>query len=175
MEDQELPSSDTQNWMQLLSDKMILVIALAIWISTSAMAILEPCLPIWLLSQLHPKKWQLGTVFIPDSLGYLIGTNFFGSISFRCGQIRTAVMALMLVGLSCAIIPSATSVSSLIIPHFGLGLGIGIVDTSLVPLLASIVDSKMSDDASVSSKFLGDFDFKESVTGTDPLIYIQNF
>lgn len=130
---------------------MILVIVLAIWISTSAMAILEPCLPLWLLSQLHPKKWQLGTVFIPDSFGYLCGTNFFGAISFRYGQIRCAVTALMLVGISCIFIPAATSVSGLIVPHFLLGLGIGVVDTSLVPLLASIVDAKIMEDASISS------------------------
>ena len=41
------------------------------------MAMLEPCLPIWLMSTIHPEKWQLGTVFLPDSLGYLLGTNFF--------------------------------------------------------------------------------------------------
>lgn len=34
---------------------MILKIAGAILISTSAMAILEPCLPIWLMETLHPK------------------------------------------------------------------------------------------------------------------------
>lgn len=150
-DEQDTNQSDTQNWLFLMSDKLILVTALAIWISTSAMAILEPCLPLWLLTQLHPKKWQLGTVFIPDSLGYLVGTNFFGSISFRCGQIKTAVAALMLVGVSCCVIPSATSVSSLIVPHFGLGLGIGIVDASLVPLMASIVDSKTLDDGSGST------------------------
>lgn len=141
-------------WVQVLSDKMIIVILVAIWISTSAMAILEPCLPLWLLTQLHPEKWQLGTVFIPDSIGYLIGTNFFGTFAFRFGQIRTSVIALMIVGMSCVIIPQVSTVSSLIIPHFGLGLGIGIVDASLVPMLASIVDAKMSDDLFFSCKFL---------------------
>ena len=41
------------------------------------MAMLEPCLPIWLMSTIRPEKWQLGTVFLPDSVGYLLGTNFF--------------------------------------------------------------------------------------------------
>ena len=41
------------------------------------MAMLEPCLPIWLMSTIRPEKWQLGTVFLPDSAGYLLGTNFF--------------------------------------------------------------------------------------------------
>ncbi|KAG5669939.1 hypothetical protein PVAND_000228 [Polypedilum vanderplanki] len=128
-------------WLQLLSNKMIFSITLAIFMSTAAMAILEPLLPIWLISHLRPKKWQLGTVFIPDSMGYFIGTNFFGSFSFKVGQIKMSVLALMCVGISSTIIPEAKTVSSLIIPHFCLGLGIGILDTSLVPYLARLTDS----------------------------------
>jgi MFS transporter, DHA1 family, solute carrier family 18 (vesicular amine transporter), member 1/2 len=104
------------------------------------MAVLEPLLPIWLISNLHPKKWQLGTVFIPDSVGYFIGTNFFGSFAYRVGQVKMSVLALMIVGISCLVIPEAQTVSSLIIPHFGLGLGIGVLDTSLVPYLARLGD-----------------------------------
>jgi MFS transporter, DHA1 family, solute carrier family 18 (vesicular amine transporter), member 1/2 len=89
----------------------------------------------------RPKKWQLGTVFIPDSMGYFIGTNFFGSFSYKVGQIKMSVLAIMVVGISCVIIPEARTVSSLIIPHFCLGLGIGILDTSLVPFLARLTDS----------------------------------
>lgn len=104
------------------------------------MSVLEPLLPIWLISHLHPKKWQLGTVFIPDSVGYFIGTNFFGSFSYRVGQVKMSVLALVTVGIACVVIPEATNVSSLIIPHFGLGLGIGVLDTSLVPYLARLAD-----------------------------------
>ena len=39
-------------------------------------------------------------------------------------------------------VPSAGSVGQLAIPHFGLGLGIGVVDAALVPLLASLMDSR---------------------------------
>jgi MFS family permease len=39
-------------------------------------------------------------------------------------------------------IPSAGSVGQLAVPHFGLGLGIGVVDAALVPLLASLMDSR---------------------------------
>ena len=47
----------------------------------------------------------------------------------------------MVVGISCIVIPEATTVSSLIVPHFCLGLGIGILDASLVPYLAGLADS----------------------------------
>lgn len=61
-----------------------------------------------------------------------------------------SVLAIMVVGISCLVIPEAMSVSSLIIPHFCLGLGIGILDTSLVPYLARLADSitANSDDSS---------------------------
>lgn len=103
----ETPVNDSSrifDWRLLLGDKLIFLIACAIWISTSAMAILEPCLPIWLLTHLHPKKWQLGTVFIPDSVGYLIGTNFFGTIAYNVGQVKLALVALCLVGVSCLVV-----------------------------------------------------------------------
>lgn len=140
----------SSQWIQLLSHKLVFFSALAIWMSTSAMAILEPLLPIWLISQLHPKKWQLGTVFIPDSLGYFLGTNFFGAVAFRVGQVKMSVLAIMIVGMSCVVIPEAKTVSSLIIPHFCLGLGIGVLDASLVPYLAQLTDSIAQDGAGES-------------------------
>ncbi|XP_033220301.1 synaptic vesicular amine transporter [Belonocnema kinseyi] len=133
-------SEENGSWMTLLSDYRILIISGAIWCSTSPMAILEPCLPIWLKSHIKAEKWQLGTVFIPDSVGYLIGTNFFGLIAYRYGRCKTAVLAMVLVGVSATLVPTATTVSQLIIPHLGMGLGIGVADAALVPLLASLVD-----------------------------------
>lgn len=46
-------------------------------------------------------------------------------------------------------VPTATSVTGLIIPHFGIGLGIGVVDAALVPLLATLVDCRHSASYSV--------------------------
>lgn len=48
-------------------------------------------------------------------------------------------------------IPQANSVASLLLPHFLLGIGIGTLDVALVPLLASIVDSKYNNDDDTSS------------------------
>uniref|UniRef100_A0A1A9UN54 Major facilitator superfamily (MFS) profile domain-containing protein n=1 Tax=Glossina austeni TaxID=7395 RepID=A0A1A9UN54_GLOAU len=144
------------NWKLLLKSKMILALILAIWFSTSVMAVLEPCLPIWLMQHLKPTRWQLGTVFIPDSVGYFVGTNFFGSVAYKYGQVKIACISMVLIGISTMLvsnvnivdrvlllllnIPRASSVAQLLVPHFGLGLGIGIVDAALVPLLAKFVD-----------------------------------
>lgn len=50
------------------------------------------------------QKWQLGTVFIPDSMGYLIGTNFFGIVACRVGQWRVSIIALLIVGIACFVV-----------------------------------------------------------------------
>uniref|UniRef100_A0A1B0G6X7 Major facilitator superfamily (MFS) profile domain-containing protein n=1 Tax=Glossina morsitans morsitans TaxID=37546 RepID=A0A1B0G6X7_GLOMM len=89
---------------------------------------------------LKPTRWQLGTVFIPDSVGYFVGTNFFGSVAYKYGQVKIACISMVLIGISTMLIPRASSVAQLLVPHFGLGLGIGIVDAALVPLLAKFVD-----------------------------------
>lgn len=57
---------------------------------------------------------------------------------------RTALSALLLTGLSCCFIPLATSVKGLAFPHFCLGLGVGSVDATLVPMLANLADRRGS-------------------------------
>lgn len=104
-----LPFEQSTKWRALLECKMILAIVIAIWLSTSTMAILEPCLPIWLIQYLHPNKWQLGTVFIPDSVGYFVGTNFFGSVAFRYGQLKVSCLSLLLVGLASILVSGLRS------------------------------------------------------------------
>lgn len=90
----------TTKWQLVLQNRTILMAMAAICLSTSSMAILEPCLPIWLLKHVHVARWQLGTVFIPDSLGYFVGTNSFAGIAFKYGQIEISCLSLLLVGIS---------------------------------------------------------------------------
>lgn len=72
------------HWFKLLRNKRLLIATFTISICTSAMAILEPCVPMWLLGHLNPPptRWQLGAVFIPDSIGYLIGSHCAGNTDF---------------------------------------------------------------------------------------------
>ncbi|XP_008199134.3 synaptic vesicular amine transporter [Tribolium castaneum] len=131
-------------FISLLQDKQIIITTFTICICTSTMAILEPCVPMWLLAHLNPppSRWQLGAVFIPDSVGYFIGSHFAGLLPIA--PWRIAFSALVLAGLSCCALPLAVSIYQLSIPHFGLGLSVGAVDAALVPYLANLVDSKGS-------------------------------
>ena len=39
----------------LLKDPYVVIATGSVWFSTSSMALLEPCLPLWLLETIHPK------------------------------------------------------------------------------------------------------------------------
>ncbi|KAF5307898.1 hypothetical protein FQR65_LT06465 [Abscondita terminalis] len=130
------------DWITLLQDKQTVIATSAICVCTSSMAILEPCLPLWLLANFNPKpsRWQLGAVFIPDSVGYFIGSHFTGLLPLQSW--RVSLSAMVITGLSCCAVPLATSIHHLVIPHFGLGLGVGALDAALVPMLANFVDNR---------------------------------
>merc|ERR1712018_85104 len=106
------------------------------------MGLLEPTLPIWLVENMNPPKWQLGTVFVPDSIGFVISTNLFGFVAHKIGRWICTVSSLVLMAVSVACIPFATHISHLIVPHFGIGIALGAADVSIMPLLALLVDKR---------------------------------
>ena len=89
------------DFLKLFANINILIVTGAVWVSTTAMALLEPCLPIWLMETIQPEKWQLGIVFLPDSIGYLIGTNFFAVPALKFGRHWIAMIALFMVSIGC--------------------------------------------------------------------------
>jgi len=126
----------------LMQDPYILAASGAILFPEMAMAMLEPTLPIWLRETIHPARWQLGTVFIPDSVGYVIATYTFGFVTPHLGRWLCTGVALLLMGVCLACIPFATAMSHLIVPHFGIGIALGIADVSIMPLLANLVEKR---------------------------------
>ena len=102
--DEEDMENTTAGFFHLFKDTNVLIVSGAILVSTTAMALLEPCLPIWLMDTIHPEKWQIGTVFLPDSLGYLVGTNFFAVPALKFGRYKVAMAALFLVASGCFLV-----------------------------------------------------------------------
>lgn len=43
-------------------------------------------------------------VFIPDSIGYFVSTNFFAILAHRVGGMEIAVVALTVIGFSCLLV-----------------------------------------------------------------------
>uniref|UniRef100_A0A3Q2P329 Solute carrier family 18 member A1 n=1 Tax=Fundulus heteroclitus TaxID=8078 RepID=A0A3Q2P329_FUNHE len=115
--------------LTLLKDPYILISAGSLCFANMGVAILEPTLPIWMMQTMCSPKWQLGMAFLPASISYLIGTNLFGVLANKMGR---SVPELM--------VPFATSIYGLIGPNGGLGFAIGMVDSSMMAIMAYLVD-----------------------------------
>ena len=114
--------------------------------------------------------WRLilGIVFVPDSIGFLLGTNIFGMINTRLGSWKCAMASLPMAGAALFLvkfvfhlnetnitylvcrcmnkIPFARALTHLIIPHLVFGLALGCVDACMYPLLGQLVDERHGGD-----------------------------
>jgi DHA1 family solute carrier family 18 vesicular amine transporter 1/2 len=55
-----------------------------------------------------------------------------------------SLIGLIIIGLSLILVPHATNIYGLIIPNFGLGFSIGMVDSSMMPTMGHLVDIRHS-------------------------------
>ncbi|XP_034027275.1 chromaffin granule amine transporter [Thalassophryne amazonica] len=126
--------------LTLLKDPYILISAGSLCFANMGVAILEPTLPIWMLQTMCSPKWQLGVAFLPASVSYLIGTNLFGVLANKMGRWLCSMLGMFIVGISLLCVPFATSIYGLIGPNGGLGFAIGMVDSSMMAIMAYLVD-----------------------------------
>ncbi|XP_001368111.1 synaptic vesicular amine transporter [Monodelphis domestica] len=124
----------------LLKDPYILIAAGSICFANMAIAMLEPALPIWMMETMCSRKWQLGVAFLPASISYLIGTNIFGILAHKMGRWLCALLGMIIVGISVLCVPLARNIYGLIAPNFGIGFAIGMVDSSMMPIMGYLVD-----------------------------------
>ncbi|EPY84534.1 solute carrier family 18 (vesicular monoamine), member 1 [Camelus ferus] len=121
-------------------DPYILVAAGSLCFANMGVAMLEPTLPIWMLQTMCAPEWQLGLAFLPASVSYLIGTNLFGVLANRMGRWLCALIGMVVVGTSLLCVPLAHNIFGLIGPNAGLGFSIGMVDSSMMPIMGHLVD-----------------------------------
>ncbi|XP_056263015.1 ornithine decarboxylase-like [Pseudoliparis swirei] len=67
--------------LTLLKDPYIVIAAGAICLTTMVVATIETTLPVRMMKTMCSSKWQLGTVFLTDSISYLVVSNIFGHLS----------------------------------------------------------------------------------------------
>ncbi|CAN8023925.1 hypothetical protein HPB47_013081 [Ixodes persulcatus] len=128
----------------LAQDPYILAAAGAITFANMGIAVLEPSLPLWLMDTMEAPRWQQGAVFLPASISYLVGTNLFGPMGHRLGRWLSSMMGLFIIGICLVCIPMAKNVNDLIAPNAGIGFAIGMVDSSMMPMLGYLVDIRHS-------------------------------
>uniref|UniRef100_A0A3Q0TB01 Solute carrier family 18 member 2 n=1 Tax=Amphilophus citrinellus TaxID=61819 RepID=A0A3Q0TB01_AMPCI len=104
--------------LTLMKDPYILIAAGAICFGNMAIGMMEPTVPIWMMETMCARNWQLGVAFLPASISYLIGTNIFGTFAHKMGR----------------------DIYGLILPNFGVGFAIGMVDSSMMPIMGYLVD-----------------------------------
>ncbi|XP_026998896.1 synaptic vesicular amine transporter [Tachysurus fulvidraco] len=126
--------------MTLMKDPYILIAAGSICFANMAIAMLEPALPIWMMETMCARKWQLGVAFLPASISYLIGTNIFAVLANKMGRWLCSLIGMLLVGISIICVPFAKDIYGLILPNFGVGFAIGMVDSSMMPIMGYLVD-----------------------------------
>ncbi|KAM9622694.1 chromaffin granule amine transporter isoform 1-T1 [Trichechus inunguis] len=124
----------------LLKDPYILVAAGSLCFANMGVAMLEPTLPIWMMQTMCSPEWQLGLAFLPGSLSYLIGTNLFGVLANKMGRWLCSLVGMVVVAISLLCVPLAHNISGLIGPIAGLGFAIGMVDSSVMPIMGHLVD-----------------------------------
>ncbi|KAF7253422.1 Synaptic vesicular amine transporter [Varanus komodoensis] len=83
---------------------------------------------------------RLSVAFIPASVSYLIGTNIFGVLAHKMGRWLCALTGMAIVGISILCVPLAKNIYGLIAPNFGVGFAIGMVDSSMMPIMGYLVD-----------------------------------
>ncbi|CAF4956399.1 unnamed protein product [Pieris macdunnoughi] len=115
----------------------------AVFLSTSVMAALEPCLPLWLERRFGAQRWELGVVFLPDSVAYLAATSVAAALCGGRGlrAQRVALTGLCSVALGGVLVARASSLGALAIAQAGVGAGVGALDAALVPALLARADS----------------------------------
>ncbi|XP_024416688.2 chromaffin granule amine transporter [Desmodus rotundus] len=126
--------------LTLLKDPYILVAAGSLCFANMGVAMLEPTLPIWMMQTMCSPEWQLGLAFLPASVSYLIGTNLFGVLANKMGRWLCSLIGMVVVGTSLLCVPLARNIFGLIAPNAGLGFAIGMVDSSMMPIMGHLVD-----------------------------------
>uniref|UniRef100_A0A4W5RG03 Solute carrier family 18 member 2 n=1 Tax=Hucho hucho TaxID=62062 RepID=A0A4W5RG03_9TELE len=89
---------------------------------------------------LFPISVTLSIAFVPASISYLIGTNIFGVLAHKMGRWLCSLIGMVLVGVSILCVPFAKDIYGLILPNFGVGFAIGMVDSSMMPIMGYLVD-----------------------------------
>ncbi|XP_007433796.1 chromaffin granule amine transporter [Python bivittatus] len=126
--------------LTLLWDPYILIAAGSICFGNMGVAILEATLPIWMIQTMCSPEWQLGVAFLPASISYLIGTNLFGILANKMGRWLCSLIGMMVIGVSLLCIPLAQNIYGLIGPNSGVGFALGMVDSSMMPIMGYLVD-----------------------------------
>ncbi|CAH1801474.1 unnamed protein product, partial [Owenia fusiformis] len=129
------------SFLVLLKDPYIMIIIGSIFLPAVCIAMLEATLTVWVMDKMSPEKWLLGVLFLSDGCGYFIGSHF-AVLALKVGRWVVAICGLLLCSIGLIFIPMATTIPMIFAPHFAVGMGSGVVDAALMPMLALLLDTR---------------------------------
>lgn len=129
---------------KLMMDPYIAVCAGALTMSNVALAFLEPTISLWMEDNMTTESWKIGMIWLPAFFPHVFGVIITVKMARKYPQHQwlMAAIGLALEGLSCLIIPFATSYKMLMLPICIICFGIALIDTALLPMLGYLVDTR---------------------------------
>jgi len=134
----------TPMW-RLFMDPFIAVCSGALIMANISLAFLEPTITNWMTTQMPDTPgWMVGMIWFPPFFPHVLGVYFTVKMMKKFPQHPwiLAAVGLALEGVSCLAVPFMTTVGQLIIPLSLICFGIALIDTSLLPMLAYLVDTR---------------------------------
>ncbi|CAD5234150.1 unnamed protein product [Bursaphelenchus xylophilus] len=132
------------NVKTLLLDPYVIISSVAIFVSNMTISIMEPTLPLWMIERWDSSSVVQGLVFFPQTLGYLINTQFLGALTYKYGRWKCTILGLIICGIAGISVPFCPNVYYLIVPIGLTGVGVGMVDSTMFPMLGAVVDKRHS-------------------------------
>lgn len=130
---------------RLLMDKYIAVTAGTLVMANVSLAFLEPTISLWMENTIeNVEEWQMGLIWLPAFFPHVLGVYLTVKMCKKYPRYQWLVAAtgLTLEGISSIFVPFSTNFWFLILPLSGICFGIAQVDTSLLPMLGYLVDTR---------------------------------
>lgn len=134
----------TPMW-KLFIDKYIFVAAGTLVMANVSLAFLEPTISIWMKNTMEGiDEWQIGLIWLPAFIPHVFGVYMTVKLCKKYPRYQwiLAATGLALEGISSIFVPFATNFWLLMLPLSGICFGIAQVDTSLLPMLGHLVDTR---------------------------------
>ena len=134
----------TPMW-RLFMDPYIAICSGALIMANISLAFLEPTITTWMAETMPDTPcWMVGMIWFPAFFPHVAGVYVTVKLLEKYPQYPWifAAVGLAMEGVSCAIVPFMDSVLKLIIPLSTVCFGIALIDTSLLPMLGYLVDTR---------------------------------
>ncbi|XP_076825120.1 synaptic vesicular amine transporter-like [Clavelina lepadiformis] len=131
---------------KLLADPYIILAATSLMLVNIGFGIFNSGLPAWLIQRFNSPKWMLGLAFIPVCIGYAVTTNVLSFIPMRNMRWLVALVGTYMSVAACLSLPFSTSFAATIGPTLILGIGYGLIEVNIYPILAILVDTRHKSD-----------------------------